>query len=991
MTSQSENQEWTFYNSPDTSFNLLMQKRIRKVLVICSQYDFYMLEEDGRIDEHIFNEYVSLSLRYPPVFIHASSAKNALAILEKEDINLIIEMLSTGDIDTFQLAKKLKDAYPGIPIVVLTHFSREVSLRLEREDLSAIDYVFSWLGNSDIFLAIIKLIEDSMNADNDILKVGVQAILLVEDSVRYISSYLPYLYRIILEQSKEFVREALNEHQQMLRRRGRPKILLAKNYQEAVTTYEKYKGHILGIISDVSYKTAPDKRDTLIKAGLNFCNYVKQDDENIPFLLQSSDQENEKLAKELGVSFLNKYSKNLSNELRNFILKNFGFGEFIFRDPDTKEVTFIAADLKAMQELILSVPDKILEYHTRRDDFSKWLNARALFPIARRFKEAQFDDFTNPDEVRKYIYESISAFRVSKARGIIAEFDRSKFDEYLFFSRIGQSSLGGKARGLAFISSILKTENLSARYPGVLVSVPPTVVLSTDIFDEFMRINDLYKASLASMPDEEILQVFLKSNLPRKVTDDLHSISCILKNPIAIRSSSKLEDSLFQPFAGIYNTYMLPPDRDPAATTLKIEQAIKSVYASVFFKLSRSYMTATSNLIDEEKMGIIIQSVCGNNYNGHFYPTLSGVARSLNYYPVGKERTEDGIVNLAYGLGKQIVEGGVSLRFSPRYPQNIIQLSSPAQALKDTQKYFYAIDMDASHFHPSTDDKVNLTHLPVKEAEKHGSFAYAASTFDMNNQLIRDGIFHEGKKIITFSNVLTHGAFPLAPLIKDLLEISSRALNHPVEIEFAANLDTPTGEPKIFNYLQVRPIVNYDIRHHVKFESVPAEKIILSSEKAMGNGYIDDVKDLVLVRTENFNPAHNKAIATQLDELNKKMQSENRHYVLIGPGRWGSSDPWLGIPVKWTNISAVSLLVEMGIDSYKVDPSQGTHFFHNLTSFGVGYFTISPHLKDGFINTTILNSIPADYETEHLRMISFSENLLIRIDGKNTRGIIAMS
>ncbi|MBN1950185.1 MAG: response regulator [Bacteroidales bacterium] len=967
-----------------------MQKRIRKVLVICSAYDFYMLEEDGRIDEHIFNEYVSLNLRYPPVFIHASSAKEALTYLRDEDIDLIIEMLSIGDIDAFQLAKKLKEKYPEIPIIVLTHFSREVSIRLQNEDLSAIDYVFSWLGNPDIFLAIIKLIEDSMNAENDILRVGVQTILLVEDSVRYISSYLPFLYRIILEQSKEFVKEALNEHQQMLRRRGRPKILLATNYREAQKCYDKYKGYFLGIISDVSYKIGPNKRDTKAKAGLKFCKFVKAHDENLPFLLQSSDSANEVLANQLNIGFLNKYSKNLSNELRTFILKNFGFGEFIFLDPRTRKPAFTASDLRSFQELILSVPDDILEYHTRRDDFSKWLNARALFSIARRFKDAHYDDFTNPDDVRKYIYESISSFRENKARGVIAEFNRQNFDEYLFFSRIGQGSLGGKARGLAFMSGVLKKENLAERYPGIQISIPPTVVLSTDVFDDFMRSNDLYKQVITSLPDEKVLELFMRGDFSHKVKDDLYGIASIATKPIAIRSSSKLEDSLFQPFAGIYNTYMVPPHKDPLTTTIKIEQAIKSVYASVYFQLSRSYMTATSNLIDEEKMGIIIQSVCGTNYGRYYYPTLSGVARSLNYYPVGKEKTDDGIVNLAYGLGKTIVEGGVSLRFSPKYPRNIIQLASPAQALKETQKRFYAIDTDASHFHPATDDTVNLVHLNIKDAEKDGSFRYAASTFDLNNQLVRDGLQYEGKRIITFSNILNHGAFPLADIVKDLLSISSRALNHPVEIEFAANLDTPESDDKIFNYLQVRPIINIDRKEQLQLNTLPDEKIILRSDKAMGNGFIHGVRDFVYVKTQDFNPSNNKAIAAEIDTLNRKMEAANRQYILIGPGRWGSSDPWLGIPVKWVNISGVRVLIELGIDSYKVDPSQGTHFFHNLTSFGVGYFTIAPHIRDGIFNKYLLNNLPAEFETDFLRHVSFRSDLLISIDGRHTRGIIAL-
>lgn len=989
MSEKPDDQNTYYFN--DTSFNLLMQRRIRRVLVICSQYDFYMLEEDGRIDEHIFNEYVSLSLRYPPAFYHADSAKSAFEIIEKEEIDLIIEMLSISDLDAFQLAKQLKKKYPKIPIVVLTHFSREVSLRLEKTDLTAIDHVFSWLGNSDIFLAIIKLIEDSMNADNDILKIGVQSILLVEDSVRYISSYLPHLYRIILEQSKEFVKEALNEHQQMLRRRGRPKIILAKNYHEAIASYNKYKGHILGIISDVSYKTAPTKRDTAAKAGLKFCKHVKKEDPNIPFLLQSSDSENHVIAEKLKVGFLNKYSKNIFNELREFILKNFGFGEFVFRNPKTLEESFIASDLKSLQEVIPSIPDDILEYHTRRDDFSKWLNARALFPIAKRFKESKFEDFSSPDDVRKFIYDAIASFRTSKARGIIAEFDRSKFDEYLFFSRIGEGSLGGKARGLAFMASVLKKENLSSRYPGVLISVPPTVVLSTDVFEEFMRLNDLYNIALSEKSDEEILQHFIRGTFPERILEDLYAIASIAQNPIAIRSSSKLEDSLYQPFAGVYNTYMIPPYSNPRTAATQLELAVKSVYASVYFRSSKSYITATSNLIDEEKMGIIIQSVCGNNYQGKFYPTLAGVARSLNYYPVEREKSEDGIVNIAYGLGKQIVEGGISLRFSPRYPKNIIQLSSPGQALKDTQKHFFALDMDPKNFKPSVDDTINLIRLPIKEAEKDSSFRYAASTFDLNSHIIRDGFSQDGKRIITFSSVLNHNSFPLAALITDLLDISSRALNHPVEIEFAANLDTPENEPMIFNYLQVRPIISQGKGIFNELPDIPEEKIIIRSEKAMGNGIINDIHDLVFVNLDGYDPANNAQIATEIDKLNKKFKNENRSYILIGPGRWGSSDPWLGIPVKWPQISAVRLIVELGLEDYKIDASQGTHFFHNLTSFGVGYFTVNTHIGDDLFNEEFLNTHEFNSETNYLKHIRFKKSLLIDIDGKNTRGIICLS
>ncbi|MBN2485074.1 MAG: phosphoenolpyruvate synthase [Bacteroidales bacterium] len=979
------NREAYFYS--DTSFSLLMQKRIRRVLVLCSNYDFFTLEEDGRIDEHIFNEYVSLNLRYPPVFLHADSSELAFSILEKEDIDLIIPMLSIKDVDTFKFAKLLKERYPEKPIVVLTHFSREVSLRLEKADLSGIDHVFCWLGNTDIFLAIIKLIEDKMNADNDMLDIGVQAILLVEDSVRYISSYLPNLYRIILEQSKEFMKEALNEHQQMLRRRGRPKILLAKSYDEAVSLFYKYRKNILGIISDVSYKFRPDKRDTATKSGLRFCKLVKDEDPNIPFLLQSSDSSNQPLAKDLGAGFLNKYSEKLLNELKEYILSNFGFGPFYFRNPETGLVTHVAADLKSFQEIILSLPDKVLEYHTRHDDFSKWLNARALFPIAQKFKESQYDDFTSPDALRKYIYDAIASFRVSKARGIIAEFDKNRFDDYLFFSRIGDGNLGGKARGLAFMNSVIKKERLVSRYPDVKITIPATVVLTTNVFDDFMQKNDLYKIAHSPASDNEILSRFVDAKLPENIYDDLITIASLATSPIAVRSSSKLEDSFYQPFAGIYSTYMVPVTANHMQTARLLETAVKCVYASVYFKTSKSYMSVTSNLLDEEKMGVILQAVCGSVNNGLFYPTISGVARSINYYPILPEKPEDGIANVAFGLGKLIVEGGTSLRFSPKHPKRIIQLSDPENSLQNTQKYFYALDLNPERFLPSTKESINLQKLKIKEAENNPAFQFVASTYDLQNHIIRDGANYEGKKIVTFSGILNHRTFPLAEILTDLLEISKEAMNSDVEIEFAANLTPPPGEPKVFSYLQVRPIVSNEHQLIDVVGQVKPDEAILYSTNAMGNGTIENITHIVYVKTENFKPENNEKIAIELEQLNEKFRTDNNAYVLIGPGRWGSSDPWLGIPVKWPHISAARIIVESGLKNYRVDPSQGTHFFHNLTSFGVGYFTINQHIGEGFCNYAWLNAQPSVYETSNIRAVQFCA-IKVQIDGRTNRGVV---
>jgi CheY-like chemotaxis protein len=977
----------TYYFS-DTSFNLLMQNRIRKVLVICSSYDFFMLEEDGRIDEQIFNEYVSLNLRYPPVFIHADSAKKAMKILENDRIDLIIEMLSIGDIDTFAFARQLKENHPRIPIVVLTHFSREVSIKLENEDLSAIDYVFCWLGNSDLLLAIIKLIEDRMNADFDIQEVGVQAILLIEDSVRYISAFLPVLYKVVLEQSMEFMKEALNEHQKMLRRRGRPKVLLAHNYADAMEIYRKFRHNIMGIISDVSYKMTSNRKDPKVLAGIELCRLVKSEDRNIPFLLQSSDKSNEQYAVAFGTGFLHKHSKNLSNDLKEYILRNFGFGEFIFRHPETLEEYCVAANLRDLQQLIMTVPDDILIYHTQRDDVSKWLNARALFPIAQIFKPAKLDDFKSLEDVRKYIYKAISSFRTSKAKGVIAEFDRHLHDEYVGFSRIGEGSIGGKARGLAFFNSFLNNSQFFSKFHSVSITIPHTVVLSTGVFEEFMHENNLYPLATSGISDKEILRAFVNARLPEHIYQDLGTIILQACNPIAVRSSSKLEDSYYQPFAGIYNTYMIPVVPVKALAIRMLESAIKCVYASVFFKASKAYAMATSNLIDEEKMGIIIQEVCGKQYDDRFYPTISGVARSINFYPINPEKANDGIATIAFGLGKMIAEGGVGLRFSPKYPRKIMQLSNPDLALKSTQKYFYALDMNPDRFVPSPDDKINLLKLDIQDAERDGTLNLAASVYDHENNVIRDGFDYPGKKIITFSNVLTHGSFPLAEILDNLLQLGQQAMNNPVEIEFAVDTDKTGSTLHTFNLLQIRPIVVNEQSINFRIENINLEEVIIYSEKALGNGVYNNIRDVVYVKPDAFKPAESLKIALELEKLNENFIREQSQYILIGPGRWGSCDPWLGIPIKWAHISAARIIAESGLEHFRVDPSQGTHFFHNLTTFGVGYLTVNPYMKDGFYNVDFLDNQTAVSESQFLRHIRFERPMKIEIDGRSNKAVV---
>jgi DNA-binding response OmpR family regulator len=971
-----------------TAFKLLMQKRIGKVLLICSNYDAFMLEEDGRIDEQIFNEYVSLNLRYPPTFLQASSSKEAFNILESNQVDLVIEMLNIEDVDPFKLARQIKANNAEIPIVILTHFSREVTVRIQHEDLSAIDYVFSWLGNADLLLAIIKLIEDNMNAEHDVEIVGVQTILLVEDSVRFISSYLPVLYKVILNQAKVFALEALNEHQRMLRMRGRPKVLLASTFDDAVKLFQKYKFNMLGIISDVNFKRNADSVEKG-QLGLEFFKLVKSEDKFMSFLLQSSDASMAAQARKLGIGFLHKYSKNLSHELTGYIVKNFAFGDFIFREPGTMKKVGRAKDLQALQHEILHIPESSIELHSSKNDFSKWLNARAIFPIAQLFKHLRLEDFKSTEDMRKYLFESISNFRISKGRGIIAKFDKEKFDEYLLFTRIGDDSIGGKARGLAFINSVIEKHQIFNKFPGVVITIPRTVVLSTDIFDEYMESNELYTIALSDLPDEKILEHFLSSKLPGWVIQDLKAFVHVLENPVAVRSSSKLEDSHYQPFAGIYSTYMIPCDsEDKQHMVTLLSQAIKSVYASVFYKSSKAYMTATSNVIDEEKMGIILQEVCGNSYSDKFYPTLSGVARSINFYPIEPEKAEDGIAVIAYGLGKYLMDGGRGLRFSPKYPKKILQLSSPELVLKDTQKSFFSVNLDPKSFVPSVDDGANLFKVPFKDAEKDASFKFAASTYDFENEMIRDGVYGTGKRVITFAALLNYKKIPLAEIISDLLQICQKEMNNPIEIEFAVNLDTPSGEPAIFNFLQVRPIVLNDQLINFNLDNIVTEETIVFSESALGNGTFRNLHDIVYVKPSAFNASHSEKIAGMIEKINDGFTGNGTNYILIGPGRWGSSDPWLGIPTKWAQLSAAGVIIESGLENYRIDPSQGTHFFQNITSFRIGYFTINPYIRDGYLDIEFLDSLPAVMENEFIRQVHFEDPLRVEVDGKSNKGVI---
>ena len=967
----------------DTSFVDLMTKRIYNILLVANPYDAFMLEDDGRIDEKVFNEYMNLSLRYPPRFTQVSTMEEAWQRLDKMGYDLVICMPGSDNSDAFDIAHSIKKRYPYIPLVVLTPFSHGITARMEHEDLSIFEYVFCWLGNTDLLLSIIKLIEDKMNLAHDVKEVGVQMILVVEDSIRFYSSVLPNLYRFVLEQSKEFATEALNGHQRTLRMRGRPKIVLARTYEEAMTLYEQYQDNILGVISDASFPRE-GKKDP--QAGTRLLGEIRARDPYMPLIMESSETANRDVAHLFGASFVDKNSKKMGVDLRDAVSQNFGFGDFIFRDPATMKEIARVHNLKELQNIIFTIPRESLYYHITRNHISRWLYSRAMFPVAEFLKSITCDSYEDIDAHRQIIFDAIVKYRRMKNRGVVAEFIKERFDSYSNFARIGEGSLGGKGRGLAFIDNLVKRHVEFESFENATVTIPKTVVLCTDLFDEFMDTNNLYQLALSDVPDEVILRHFLRAKLPDRLIDDFFAFFEAVKAPIAIRSSSLLEDSHYQPFAGIYSTYMIPYLDDKYEMLRMLSDAIKGVYASVYYKDSKAYMQATSNVIDQEKMAVILQEVVGTQHGDRYYPTLSGVARSLNYYPIGEEKAEEGVVSLALGLGKYIVDGGLTLRVCPYHPNKVLQTSELELALRETQTQFYALDTKNIGENFSVDDGFNILKLPVKEAEADGALTYIASTYDPYDMVIRDGIYPGGRKVITFANVLQHDVFPLADILRLAQQYGQGEMRRPVEIEFAANLnDDRTGT---FYLLQIRPIVDCKKMLEEDLSTIPDEDVIIRSNNSLGHGIMDEMQDLVYVKTDGYSASNNQLIAYDIEKLNAEFLREGKNYILVGPGRWGSSDTWLGIPVKWPHISAARVIVEAGLTNYRVDPSQGTHFFQNLTSFGVGYFTVNAYRNDGIYDQAYLDSLPAVHETKFLRHIHFDRPLVVKMDGKKNIGVV---
>ena len=977
-------QEYNNFYLKDVTFVNLMMRRIYNVLIVANPYDAFMLEDDGRVEEKIYNEYMELGLRYPPTFTQVSTTEEARQVLDTMKIDLVICMPGNADNDAFSVARDIKAGFPDIHCVVLTPFSHGITRRIEHEDLSIFDYVFCWLGNTNLILSIIKLIEDKMNLDHDVLEGGVQMILLVEDSIRFYSSILPNLYSYILAQSKRISTEALNRHAATLRMRGRPKVVLARTYEEAMEMYHRYSENVLGVISDARFpKDGVKDRE----AGIKLLRAIRQEDEFVPVIMESAESENRAKAEAEGFSFVDKNSKKMSIDLRKQMEEHMGFGDFVFRDPKTLKEIMRVGSLKELQDNIFKIPDDSMRFHISRNNMSRWLSARAIFPVSAFLKKITWDKLQDLTAHRKIIFEAIVQYRHMKNIGVVAVFDRMKYDSYSHFARIGDGSLGGKGRGLAFLDNIIKTHPDFNSFANAKVQIPKTLVLCTDVFDQFMEQNNLYQVALSDASDEEILRYFLHAQLPDSLVADFFTFFEAVKSPIAVRSSSLLEDAHYQPFAGIYSTYMIPYLTDKYAMLEMLACAIKGVYASVYYRDSKAYMTATSNVIDQEKMAVILQEVVGKQHDGRYYPNISGVLRSINYYPVGDEKAEDGIASLALGLGKYIVDGGQTLRVSPFHPTQVLQTSEVETALRETQTRFYALDTRHVGNDFKVDDGFNILNLKVREAERDDSLRYIASTYDPYDNVIRDGIYDGGRKIVSFAGVLQHGVFPLPELLQMSMRYGEDSMRRPVEIEFACNIDA--DRKGCLYLLQIRPIVDSKQVLDEDIDSVDDADCLLRSVNSLGHGVSEDVTDVVYVKTsDSFTAANNPAIAREIEAINRRYLDEGKGYVLVGPGRWGSSDPWLGVPVKWPHISASRVIVETTLKNYRVDPSQGTHFFQNLTSFGVGYFTVDPNRNEGFFRQDMLDAMPALEETDYVRVVRFERPLKIMMDGMKGKGVV---
>jgi CheY-like chemotaxis protein len=980
-----------------SNYTSLMSKRVRRILLVCNNYDSFALEEDGRIEVQIAQEYAELNLSNPPSIVRAETTREALDLIKAngertngETYDLILTMYSVGELDVFDFAREAKQLLPECPIVLLSAFSKEIYNRIEQHDRSDIDYFFNWNNSTDLIIAIIKLIEDRMNAPHDILEEGVRAILLVEDSVRYYSTYLPLLYKLLLRQNTIAIRDALNEKQQLLRKRARPKMLMATCYDEAVELYQQYGRNMLGVISDIGFvlhKGDPSSSEKL-DAGIELCQLIREDNPTMPFLMQSSQESMRTIARKLNVGFVIKTSKTLTQEVSEYIEREFGFGDFIARDPRTGKEIARASDLEGFERIISTISPAAFRRLSDNNYLSKWLFARGLFAIGRRVKTLQIQDETDIENIRQTNIRLIHDYRINQALGVVATYSPETYNDTIWFARCGDGAMGGKGRGLAFLNHVLQKNDLYDRWEGIRIFVPRTMVITTEYFDRFIHENGLQYVINADLSDDEILSEFVAAALPIELRDALRHFIRVTHKPLAVRSSSKLEDSYYQPFAGVYSTYMIPNTENEDHELRLLSKAIKSVYASVYYAASRGYITSTGNVLSEEKMAVVLQEVCGEQEGNYFFPVISGVARSVNFYPVGKEKPEDGIVKVAYGLGKVVVDGEQVLRFSPRYPKNVMQTSTVDLAMRETQQSMLALSLSPEKFRTSIDDAVNLERFPIHACDQFESLKMIASTYDRENMRIVDSCYPDGPRIVTFAPQLKFRTFPLAEIIRQLLEMAQQEIKCPVEIEFAVNLER---EPQIFHVLQIRPISADSLTAKVDWNQIDESDAFMRSDNALGIGQIEGVRDIIYLRREAFDVLRTLEMAETIRTWNARMRDEGRSYLLIGYGRWGSQIPTLGVPVQWSDISEAKAIAECSLENFRIEPSQGSHFFQNLTSFNVGYMNIDPWARSAeHYDEAILNALPAVEETDLVRHVCLDDDLRMYIDGFKSHACIAL-
>jgi len=968
-------------------FENLMPFQVHDILLVSSLYDSFILREDGRLNELLIDESLELNLQQIPGITQVSSGAEALALARAQPrFNLIVTNLEVGDMDAAQLAHKVKAAGLDVPVVVLAYDYREIKNFLARSPVSDLEGVFLWQGNIRILISIVKYIEDKRNVLHDTRTIGVPVILVVEDNIRYYSSFLPALYTELITQSRRVIREGLNVAHKLVRMRARPKILLASNYEDAVREVLKYRDYLLGVVSDIEF---PLGGELSTEAGFELARMVRKTVPDVPIVLQSSRTEFRAPAHAEGFSFLRKRSPTLLRDLRRFLTEQAGFGDFVFRLPDNTEVAR-AADLNELEERLAEVPLESIAYHSERNHFSRWLRARTEFALAQKLRPRKVSDFPTVEDLRHDLIESIAEYRSEQSQVLIGDFNPSTFkstDNY--FLRIGGGSLGGKARGLAFVRHLLHDNRVARRFPGVRIAVPPSVVLATDIFDRFLSENNLLDFAMNATDDAEILQRFLAASLPASLRDQLLAFLSEVHYPLAVRSSSLLEDSQYQPFTGVYETFMLGnQDSDLVIRLEKLMEAIKRVYASTFSVHAKAYVRATPYRLEEEKMAVILQQVVGTIHDKRFYPDFSGVVRSHNFYPVPPMSFADGIAAVALGLGRAVVDGGKCLTFCPRYPRNLVQFSSVEDILANSQREFWALDL--GHAGRGRDPLADLRELRfgLEAAESDGTLHNLGSTYSLDNNVIYDGLSRPGTRIVSFAPVLKHGVFPLAAILEQLIRIGEDAFGRPVEAEFAVCLPKNPADSAEFGFLQIRPLVLSREGEELRMEDVSPERLVCHSTKALGNGRIEDLRDLVVVDFHRFERGRSQEVAEGVAHLNAKLSELGTPYMLIGVGRWGSNDPWLGIPVEWDEISGARVIIEAGFRDFRVTPSQGSHFFQNLTAFQVGYLTVNPDAGEGFVDWRWLEAQPAVEERGCVRHLRFDKPLVVVMNGRTSQGMI---